>query len=405
MIAFKDGDRKMCIKDENKFDFDRIIDRINTSSIKWDLLENIYGEKDLLPLWVADMDFPSPKEVTAAITERAKHPIYGYTAISDDYYNAIISWNKRRYGYEIEKDWIFHSPGVVPAINWLIQCLTEKGDKIIIQEPVYHPFKHGIEINERIPVINELSFKDDSYEMNLEELQGLIDDKTKVLILCNPHNPVGRVWSKSELIALGELCLKHGIIVIADEIHGDLIYKNYKHIPFASISEEFSDICITCSAPTKTFNLAGLQCSNIIIKNPELRKKLAEYLDKLHLQGPTPLSIVGVQAAYNYGEPWLEALLSYLEDNVKFTMGFIKENLPSVKVIPPQGTYLLWLDFRGTGLNREEINERLLKKAKVALNDGYMFGKLGYGFQRMNIACPKTILKEALTRITLAFQE
>ncbi|MGM9972602.1 MAG: MalY/PatB family protein [Clostridiaceae bacterium] len=392
-------------KDDKTFDFESIIDRKNTSSIKWDSLEKIYGEKDLLPLWVADMDFPSPKEVTEAIIERAKHPIYGYTETSDDYYNAIINWNQRRYCYEIKKEWIIYSPGVVPAINWLIQCLTEAGDKIIIQEPVYHPFKKGIITNERIPVINELAFKDDSYQMNLEELEGLIDEKTKLLILCNPHNPVGRVWSKDELTALGELCLKHGIIVIADEIHGDLVYKNYKHIPFASISPYFADICITCSAPTKTFNLAGLQCSNIIIKNPDLRKKLTEYLNKLHLQGPTPLSIAGVQAAYNYGEPWLESLLSYLEDNVKFTMDFFKENLPSVKVIKPQGTYLLWLDFRGTGLNREEINERLLKKAKVALNDGYMFGELGYGFQRMNIACPRTILKQALSRIASAFQE
>ena len=395
----------MCIEDDKIFDFDSVIDRKNTFSLKWDSVENIYGEKDLLPLWVADMDFPSPKEVTEAIIKRVKHPIYGYTKTSDDYYNAIINWNKRRYGYEIKKEWIFHSPGVVPAINMLIQCLTEAGDKIIIQEPVYHPFKHGIINNERIPVINELTFEDGFYKMNLEELEELIDDKTKLLILCNPHNPVGRVWSKNELTALGDICLKHGIIVIADEIHGDLIYKNYKHIPFASISEELANICITCSAPTKTFNLAGLQCSSIIVKNPDLRKKLTEYLNKLHLQGPSTLSIAGVQAAYNYGEPWLESLLVYLENNVKFTIDFFKENLPSVKVIPPQGTYLLWLDFRGTGLDREEINKKLLKKAKVALNDGYMFGELGNGFQRMNIACPRAILKEALSRIASAFQE
>ena len=395
----------MYIEDGSNFDFDSVIDRRNTFSIKWDSLEYIYGEKDLLPLWVADMDFPAPTAVTEAIIERAKHPIYGYTETSDDYYNSIIKWNKRRYGYEIEKEWICHSPGVVPGINWLIQCLTKVGDKIIIQEPVYHPFKHGIQNNERIPVINELSFNDGYYQMDLKKLEALIDEKTKLLILCNPHNPVGRVWTREELIALGELCLKYGITVISDEIHGDLIYKDYKHIPFASISEDFADICITCSAPTKTFNLAGLQCSNIIIKNPDLRKKLTEYLNKLHLQGPTPLSIVGVQAAYNYGEPWLEKLLVYLEANVNLVINFLKASLPSIKVIRPQGTYLLWLDFRGTGLSREEINQKLLKEAKVALNDGYMFGEMGYGFQRMNIACPKSILEEALKRIASAFKD
>ena len=388
---------------EENINFDNIIDRKNTHCIKWDSLERIYGEKDLLPLWVADMDFPAPREVTEAILERAKHPIYGYTETSDDYYKSIINWNKKRYNYDIEKEWLFHSPGVVPGINWLIQSFTEIGDKIIIQEPVYHPFKQGIINNGRIPVINELTFEEGYYQMNLSNLEEVIDEKTKLLILCNPHNPVGRVWTKEELIALGELCLKHGITVISDEIHGDLVYKDYKHIPFASISEDFADISITCSAPTKTFNLAGLQCSNIIIKNPNLRKKLAEYLDKLHLQGPTPLSLVGVEAAYKHGEQWLEELLEYLEDNVRLTMDFIKENLPSVKVIKPQGTYLVWLDFRGTGLNREEINERLLKKAKVALNDGYMFGETGYGFQRMNIACPRSILEKALMKIASAF--
>ena len=386
-------------------DFDRIIDRLNTESVKWDSLLDVYGDKDLIPLWVADMDFPAPKEVTEAIKERVLHPIYGYSKAGEDYYNAIISWNKRQHNFDISREWIVHSPGVVPALNWLIQALTSKEDKIIIQEPVYHPFKHAILANDRVPLNNQLLYQDGEYKMDLEGLESIIDDKTRMLILCNPHNPVGRVWTEKELRALGDICFKHNILVVSDEIHGDLIYKGYKHIPFASLGENFADKSIICNAPSKTFNLAGLQCSNIIIKNTDIREKFLSHLDKMHIQGPTPFSIAGVKAAYNHGDIWLQELLDYLEENLNFMINYLKDNLPKIKVIRPQGTYLVWVDFTPLNLTREEINHKLIEEAGVALNDGLMFGESGDRFQRFNIACPRTTLKEALARIAETFRD
>ncbi len=385
-------------------DFNRIINRKNTNSIKWDALKEIFGQDDLIPLWVADMDFPAPEEVTQALIERAKHPIYGYSNLGEEYYNAIINWTKQRHNWSIEKDWIMYTPGVVPAINWIIQSFTAPGDKIIIQEPVYHPFKNSIALNDRITVNNELKFENGVYRMDFENLEASIDKDVKLFILCNPHNPVGRVWEKWELERLGEICLKHNILVVSDEIHSDLIYEGYTHIPFASISQKFADNSIVCTAPTKTFNLAGLQCSNIIIPNKKVRDAFKSTLEKQHIQEATPFGIAGVQAAYQHGEQWLNEVMKYINNNLEFMIDYLNKNLPEVKVIKPQGTYLIWVDFRGLKISREELNNILLNKAKVALNDGYMFGESGYNFQRINIACPKPLLEEALKRICEAFK-
>lgn len=385
--------------------FDTIIDRKNTCCDKWDYLERYYGEKDMLGLWVADMDFAVPQAITDAIVQRAAHPIYGYTETDEGYYDAMIAWYKKRHDYSIEKDWIVYGPGVIPVICFLIQAFSEEGDKVIIQEPVYHPFKKSILSNHRVPLINELVYDGESYYMDLEALERQIDERTKLMILCSPHNPVGRVWSKEELTAVGNLCIRHNIMLIADEIHGDIVYPGYKHIPFASISEEFADHSVLCNAPNKSFNIAGLQGCNVIIKNPEIRAKYLEYIDKFHMAEFTPISMVAHQAAYAYGEEWFDELLVYLEGNIQFTVKYLAEHLPSVKVIRPEATYMLWLDFRGTGFSMDEINARLIKKAKVALNDGYMFGESGAGFQRMNIACPKKIIEQALERIASAFRE
>lgn len=383
---------------------DRVINRKGTNSVKWDALNDFFGKDDLIPLWVADMDFPAPDEATEALIERAQHPIYGYSVLDDRYYNSIINWFSKKHKWNIEKDWIIYTPGVVPAINWLIQSLTEAGDKIIIQEPVYHPFKESIKLNGRIPVNNELKLQDGSYVMDLENLEACIDDKVKLLILCNPHNPVGRVWTKEELEKLGRICLKHNIIVVSDEIHCDLTYKGYNHIPFASISEEFANNSIVCTAPTKTFNLAGLQCSNIIIPNRTLRDKFNNIINKQHIQTATPFGIVGVQAAYENGEKWLQEVMEYIEGNLEYMIDFFKENIPEIKVIKPQGTYLVWLDFRSLNISRKELNNILINKSKVALNDGYMFGKSGENFQRINIACPRCILEEGLKRMERQFK-
>lgn len=383
--------------------FDTIIDRTNTYCDKWDYLERYYGEKGMLGLWVADMDFAVPDVVNEAILERAKHPIYGYTETDENYYDAMIEWYRKRQGYSIEKDWITYAPGVIPAICFLISAFSQEGDKIIIQEPVYHPFKNSILTNRRVPLINELVYEDGKYRMDLDALEEQIDDRTKIMLLCSPHNPIGRVWTKEELTAVGELCIKHNILLVSDEIHGDIVYSGYKHIPFASISEKFADHCVICNAPNKTFNIAGLQGSNVIIKNPDIRKKYREYVARFHLAEFTPFSMAAHQTAYKYGGEWVDELLQYLEKNIEFTMGYLQKNLPCVTAVRPEATYMIWLDFNGTGLSMDEINERLVKKAKVAFNDGFMFGEKGAGFQRMNIACPRKIIEMALERITEAF--
>ena len=386
-------------------DFNKIIDRKNTYCDKWDYLERYYGEKDMLGLWVADMDFAVPQAVSDAIRKRVEHPIYGYTETDENYYDDMIAWYKKRQNYSIEKDWIIYGPGVIPAICFLIGAFSEEGDKVIIQEPVYHPFKKSILSNNRVPLINNLVYDGDQYHMDLDTLEKEIDEKTKIMILCSPHNPIGRIWTEEELKAVGELCIRHNILLIADEIHGDIVLPGYKHIPFASISEEFADHCVLCNAPNKTFNIAGLQGCNVIIKNPEIREKYFNYMDRFHLAEFTPISMAAHQAAYAHGEAWLEELLVYLEGNVEFTDEYLRKNLPSVKMVRPEATYMVWLDFNGTGLSMDEINERLIKKAKVAFNDGYMFGENGAGFQRMNIACPRQIIEQALERVVSAFQE
>lgn len=389
------------------YDFDTVIDRSGTYSDKWDYLKRYYGEDGMLGLWVADMDFACPPCVVDAVVKRAGHPIYGYTEIDENnsFYDGMISWYERRHNYHIEKDWIIFASGVIPAINYAIQAFSDEGDKIVIQEPVYHPFKNSILSNRRVPLINELKYDGEKYVMDLEDLERKIDEKTKILILCSPHNPVGRVWTRKELTAIGELALRRNLLVIADEIHGDLVLGENEHICFPSISEEFSNHTILCNAPTKTFNFPGLQGCSIIIPNADIRAKYEAYLERFHLQGPTPIWMAATEAAYLGGEAWLEELLEYLRGNVAFLDEFLKKELPQARLIPPDGTYMCWVDFRGTGLTPDEINDRIIKKAKVAFNDGAMFGESGAGFQRVNVACPRSILREAFERITAAFKE
>lgn len=385
--------------------FDTVIDRSGTYCDKWDYLKRYYGEDGMLGLWVADMDIASPPCVVDAVVKRARHPIYGYTEIDEanSFYDGMISWYERRHKYHIEKDWILFASGVVPAINYAIQTFSEEGDKVIIQEPVYHPFKQSILSNNRVPLINELKFNGERYVMDLDDLERKIDEKTKILLLCSPHNPVGRVWHRDELTALGELAVRHNLLVISDEIHCDLVLGDTPHTCFPAISQELAGRVILCNAPTKTFNFPGLQGCSVIIPSPQIRTKFQSYLERFHLQGPTPIWMAATEAAYRDGEAWLDSLLEYFRQSVAFMDDFLKRELPQVHLIPPDGTYMCWLDFRGTGLSPEEINDRLIKKAKVAFNDGAMFGACGEGFQRVNIGCPRSILQEALTRIADAF--
>jgi cystathionine beta-lyase len=387
------------------YDFDKIINRYGTNSMKWDGLKETFEQDNLLPLWVADMDFEVSPAISKGLEKRVKHPIYGYMHWSDEYYKSVIGWMKRRHGWEIHKDWIVFTPGVVPAVSYAIKALTDIGDSVIIQTPVYHPFKTTIENNGRNVVTNPLIYKDGTYYMDLEDLERKIDSKTKVLILCSPHNPVGRVWTKKELNELGQICLKNNIIIISDEIHFDLIYKGNTHTVMADISPEIRDNCIVCTSPSKTFNIAGLQISNIIIPNEELREKYSMELEKDHIGRANVFGQEALIAAYNESEDWLDSLMEYLEENKNFFIDFIETRIPQLKTIRPEGTYLLWIDCSGLNMSSDELNEFFLNKCKLALNSGEMFGEEGKLFQRFNIACSRAVLEEAFMRIEKAVKE
>ncbi|HER24917.1 MAG TPA: pyridoxal phosphate-dependent aminotransferase [Candidatus Atribacteria bacterium] len=386
-----------------KYDFDKVIDRTNYHSVKWDELDTIFGAKDILPMWVADMEFRSPKPVIEAIRKAAEHGIYGYTSRPDSYYQAIIGWMEKRHHWKVKKDWLAFSPGVVPALSFIIRAFTEPGDKVVIQPPVYYPFFRVIENNGCHVVNNPLKFGNKKYFMDYDDLERKVSDpRVKLLILCSPHNPVGRVWQKEELIILGEICIKHNIMVVSDEIHADILFKGHKHTPFAKISPAYAHNSITCTAPSKTFNLAGLQTSTIIIPNKKYYKIYQNILDSLTLNENNVFGLVALESAFRYGEEWLEQLLTYLKTNLEFLSRYFRENIPKIKVIKPEGTYLIWLDCRQLGLNVQDLNNLMINKAKVALDDGCWFGIGGEGFMRINIACPRSMLEEGLKRIERA---
>ncbi|WP_432355827.1 MalY/PatB family protein [Sporosarcina sp. A2] len=381
------------------FNFDTVIDRMKSSSVKWDGAEALFGEKDLLPLWVADMDFKVPEEVSQAIADKAAHGIFGYTIRDDSYYQSIIDWMKTRHDWTVEKDWICHSPGVVTALSLAVQAYTQPGDKIIVQPPVYYPFMKVTETNDREVVFNPIVNNHGTYEMDFEDLLSKIDSSVKMLMLCNPHNPGGFVWKKEDLKRLGDICMEHRILVVSDEIHSDLVFEKGSHIPFASLSEQFAENSITCTAPSKTFNLAGLQTSNIIIPNEELREKFNAETERNAIGMPNSFGPVATEAAYTHGGPWLDEVLSYVEGNLKFVKNYFAENVPSLKVLPLEATYLAWIDCTELGMTAEELEMFFLTKAHVALNQGKVFGPGGEGFVRMNLACSRSIVERAVKQI------
>lgn len=386
-------------RDIMKYNFDEKIERVNTNCIKWDSSERLQGDKDIIPLWIADMDFKVPQEVIDEIKNRADHGIFGYSTRSPESYEAVITWMKKRFNWEVEKEWIKFAPGVVPGLNLIVATYTKPGDEVIIQTPVYHPFYSIIKNNGCQIVKNPLKVVKGRYEMDFENLKSLITKKTKMIILCSPHNPVGRVWTKEELTKLGNIALENNILIVSDEIHGDLVYKPNVQTPFASIKEEFANKCITCTAPNKTFNIAGLQTANIIIKNKKLRTLYEIQLEKSCFDGPNILGDIAQQAAYTYGEQWYEELMEYLTLNLEYTLNFFKTNIPKIKITKPEGTYLLWLDCSALHMNNQDLYEFFLNKCKVKLNNGAKFGKSGENFLRLNIATSRDVLKEALERI------
>lgn len=385
------------------YDFDKVVDRKNTNSKKWDpeTLEEMFGESDALPLWVADMEFEVAKPIKDAVLKTAEHGIYGYSKRPDSYFDAIINWTKKRFDWKIKKEWIVFTPGIVPAVNYIIQGFCKKGDNVLIQEPVYYPFAKSIKNNGCNVINNPLKFNGEEYEIDFDDFEYKIkNENIKIFILCSPHNPISRVWRKEELKKMGEICLENNVLIVADEIHNDLVYSQYKHTIFGSLGEELAMNSIICTAPSKTFNLAGMQASNIIIPNEKYRQIYENILEKNHVGGQNPLSIAAVEAAYKEGEEWLDQLIDYLQSNIKVIEDHLKENLPKAKLIKPEATYLGWIDLREYETNGEVLEKLISTEGKLALNGGTWFGKGGDGFVRINYACSKSLLKEGLSRLS-----
>lgn len=388
-----------------KYNFDEIIDRHGSGSLKWDALKERFGSEDLLPLWVADMDFRAPEPVIEAMVSRAKHGIYGYSTIMPSYYDSIINWYRRRYHWDIKKDWIVYAPGIVPAINFALQAFTNPGDSVVVQPPVFSPFYRSIEWNGRQVLYNPLKLSNGHYEMDFDDLEVKVSDsRTKMMILCSPHNPVGRVWEKDELQRLGDICIDNDVMVFSDEIHSDLRYPGVEFTNFASISEKFAQNSLTGTSGTKTFNLAGLQISNIVIPNERIRQAFVKAVSMAGIMRPNAFAPFALETAYDLCEDWLDQLMEYVSGNLEFLKEFMRDELPGVNVIEPQGTYLCWLDFRSAEMEPKDLEKLMRNVAKVALDEGYTFRAGGDGFERINLACPRSVLKMALTRISEAMK-
>ena len=393
------------------FDFDEIIDRENTHSVKWDYhshggfaaWDKTYrhnGDDRVLPMWVADMDFRCPPAVTKALGDLAAHGIFGYSAKTDDYVDAVCGWFRNRQGWDAQGEWLITAPGVVPTLNVVVRAFTQPGDKVIVQRPVYYPFFRVTTNNGCEVVSNSLILEDGAYRMDLEDLEAKAKDpKTKLLILCSPHNPIGRVWTAEELTAVAEICARHGVIVVADEIHGDLMFPGETFTPFATLGDTAAQNTIVCTAPSKTFNLAGLHTSNIFIPNPALREKFADTYANHTLPGMNPFGIAATIAAYRGASDWLDGVMAYVAGNADRLIAFFGQEVPEIRAIRPQGTYLQWFDCRALGLDKDALENLMLNEAKVYFDEGYIFGEEGEGFERINLACPRSTLDEALVRI------
>jgi cystathionine beta-lyase len=380
------------------FDFDKIIARDGTASVKQDGRAGYFGTSDVLPLWVADMDFAAPEAVTNALTRRAEHPVYGYSFYPDSMHDALISWLKNRHGWTVERDWIVMAPGVVTSLFASVMAFTEQGEGVIVQPPVYAPFFSAVTTNQRRLIENPLILVDGVYYIDFEQLERCAADGAKMLVFCSPHNPVGRVWSKLELEQLLTITRRYDMTILSDEIHADLIYPDQQHTTLAMLTND-NDKIITAVAPSKTFNIPGLGLSAMIVPNPAQRTALKKVFDSLHLSNTNLFSIAAFEAAYRGGEAWLEALLTYLQGNRDFVRDYLKKNIPAIRLIQPQGTYLLWLDCRDLKMTDLQLETFFVKEAKVGLNLGKSFGKGGSGFMRLNIASPRSVIAEALNRI------
>ena len=385
-----------------KYNFDELVDRTKTNCIKYDGRQMFFGTEDVLPLWVADMDFKTPDFIINALKERLEHEVLGYTFRGDSYAESITNWLEKRHAWKVEKEWLSFSPGVVAGLTLAIEAFSKPGDEVIVQPPVYFPFFDSVKGTGRKMVENPLKLENGRYTFDLEDLKQKITSETKLLLLCNPQNPGGMVWTREELEALTAICLENKVLIISDEIHSDLVFEGHKHIPLPTISEEVAQSCVVCMAGSKTFNIAGLTTSFVVIPNKRLLARYERELKVPHLHMGNIFGSVALETAYREGEAWLEQMLVYLQENMQLVTTYLKENLPQVVPMEPEATYLVWLDFNALGLSDEELNERLLK-AGVGLNRGVQFGKQGSGYMRINIGCQRSTLLQALERIKAAF--
>lgn len=387
-----------------KYNFDEIVPRKHTDCLKYDNVMEIFGTEEILPMWIADMDFKTPDFIVNAIRKRLDHELLGYSYFCRRWKPAIRSWVSRRYGWEINDEEIGFVGGIVPAISFALQCFTKVGDKVMIQPPVYHPYHHVTHDLERTLVMNPLKLVDGQFEIDFVDFEEKVKD-CKLFLLCNPHNPGGRVWKKEELARMCEICAKYNVLVISDEIHCDMALKGYKHVPFATCCDKAKDICITFMAASKTFNIAGLKSSYHVIHNENIRHQYHEFLRKSELDTAHVFATGPVATAYEQGEEWLEQMLEYVEANIDFMEQYLKDNMPKMGMIRPQASYLVFLDARGLGLPHDELVEFFIREAKVGMNDGAMFGEEGSGYMRMNLGCPRSVLEKALNQIKAAYDK
>lgn len=385
------------------YNFDEVIDRRNTDCLKYDFAVQRGRPKDVLPFWVADMDFPIAQEIEDALVKRCQHGIFGYSEATEPYFDALQKWYSKHFNWQVQRPWLIKTPGVVFALAMAVKAFTEPGDGVLVQQPVYYPFTEVIRDNDREVVNAPLALVNGHYEIDFADLeQKLADPKVKLMFLCSPHNPVGRVWTKEELLKVGDLCLKYNVITVSDEIHSDFVWDDNTHTPFATLGEEYQQNCIVCTAPSKTFNLAGLQVSNIFIPNQKLRRAFRKQIDAAGYSQLNTLGLVACQAAYTYGEEWLTQVKAYIRSNITFVDDYLKQNLPQIKMLPIEGTYLVWLDCSALGMTADEREQWLWHEAKLWLDGGGIFGKEGEAFERINVACPRATLLQGLEQLKAA---
>ncbi len=388
-----------------KYNFDEVIDRRNTACLKYDFAVQRGRPADVLPFWVADMDLPIAQEIQKALIKRCEHGIFGYSESDANYAAAVCDWYAQYFNWQPQGEWLTKTPGVVFALAMAVKAFTKAGETVLIQQPVYYPFTEVIEDNGRQLVNSPLILKDGRYEIDFTDLEAkIIDNNVKLMLLCSPHNPVGRVWSEAELRRVGDICLVHGVIVVSDEIHSDFVWEG-KHTVFAALGEKYAANCVICTAPSKTFNIAGLQISNIFIPDAALRKSFRKQVAAAGYSQVNTLGLVACEAAYRYGRDWLEQVKEYIQDNIDFTAAYLEQNLPQIKLIRPQGTYLVWLDCSELGLSAQEREQWLWHKAHLWLDGGGIFGAEGQAYERINVACPRTTLLQGLEQLKAAVEQ